>query len=146
MKCPRCAIQLIPEDFAEVRVDRCKECRGMWLDPSELDQLEDTVFDKDELKGSVMYRSFQGTLPCPNCGQTMHSFHYRAYDLELDFCSQEEGIWLDGGEEDRVLQIMRDRHRDLKRAGKAEEQWAKLVRSMKSGAFKGRLRGWVGKD
>jgi Zn-finger nucleic acid-binding protein len=141
MDCPRCESQLLSESFDGITVDRCMGCRGMWLDPGELDQMEDAAFDQVELKGSVMYRSFQGVLYCPKCGDSMHAFHYRAYDLELDFCINEEGILLDGGEEERVLQIMRVRSRDLKRSGKAEEQWARLMRSIKSRSFKGHLRG-----
>lgn len=141
MQCPRCKTDLQVEWFKETEVDRCPACKGMWLDPGELDQIEDTVFDEDELKGSVMYRSFQGNLPCPRCGEPMHLFLYRAYDLELDLCQQEHGVWLDGGEEKRVLEIMRQRIKDLGRSASAEAHWAGMLQRFKSGNFRKGFRG-----
>jgi hypothetical protein len=53
----------------------------MWLDYGELAQLEDTVFDDEKLKGSLMSRSFQSELACPKCGERMQRFYYRSYNL-----------------------------------------------------------------
>ena len=36
MKCPKCGMQLEEITFAEVRVDRCSSCEGVWLDEGEL--------------------------------------------------------------------------------------------------------------
>ena len=51
-------------------------------------------------------------------------FNYRAFNLELDFCPNEHGFWLDSGEEKRVLEIMKQRVKDLKRSTDAEVEWA----------------------
>ena len=135
MKCPRCEAELITEQYQGIEVDRCPSCNGMWLDYGELDQLEDTVFDQDDMKGSLMFRSFRGDLLCPKCQRPMQFFRYRAYDLELDFCDQEHGVWLDAGEEKRVLELMEQRIKDLNRKARAEDEWAGFVRKLKSKFF-----------
>ena len=39
-KCPRCQnIILVPERHGDVEMDRCPECRGVWLDAGELEEL-----------------------------------------------------------------------------------------------------------
>ena len=135
MNCPRCDGELRNENYKGVEVDRCPNCEGMWLDYGELDQLEDTVFDKDEFKGSLKFRSFESELACPKCGGRMQLFNYRAYDLELDFCEQGHGTWLDAGEEKRVLELMKQRIKDLKRKAKAETEWADFLRKVRSPSF-----------
>tara|TARA_Y100000310_G_C20354512_1_gene655987 strand:+ start:223 stop:576 length:354 start_codon:yes stop_codon:yes gene_type:complete len=107
----------------------------MWLDYGELDQLEDTVFDKDKLKGSLMFRSFDSELVCPKCEGRMQRFNYRAYNMELDFCEQEHGVWLDAGEEKRVLELMKQRIKDLNRKANAEKEWGDFLTKLKSPSF-----------
>ena len=86
--CPRCRSTLTVEKFKDIEVDRCSTCKGMWLEYDELDRLEDRAMDDDELKGSLMFRSFAGDLHCPTCDGEMQMFHYRAFNLELDFCPE----------------------------------------------------------
>ena len=135
MKCPRSNIDLQTENYKDIEVDRCPQCHGMWLDYGELDQLEDTVLDKDEFKGTMMYSTFQGDLACPKCGETMQRFNYRDYDLELDFCGQGHGTWLDAGEEKRVLELMEQRIKDLNRKAKAEAEWGNFLKKVRSPSF-----------
>jgi Zn-finger nucleic acid-binding protein len=38
--CPRgCTTKLEEETFQTIRIDRCPTCRGVWLDPGELEQI-----------------------------------------------------------------------------------------------------------
>ena len=141
MKCPRCQGELIVTEYKGIEVDRCSVCNGIWLDYGELDQLEDTVLDKDDTKGSLMFRSFRGDLLCPKCQRPMQYFNYRAYNLELDFCDQEHGVWLDAGEEKRVLELMEQRIKDLKRKSKAEDEWGSFLSNLKSPSFTSKLKG-----
>ncbi len=129
------------EKFKDIEVDRCSTCKGMWLEYDELDRLEDRAMDDDELKGSLMFRSFAGDLRCPTCDVEMQMFHYRAFNLELDFCPKQCGFWLDSGEEKRVLEIMKQRVKDLKRSGDAEAEWAGMLRRFKSKSFGDRMKG-----
>lgn len=141
MKCPRCSSDLKVENHKGIEVDRCHQCKGMWLDYSELDQLEDTVLDKDEIKGTMVFSSFQGKLLCPKCAEAMQRFNYRAYNLELDFCQQGHGTWLDAGEEKRVLELMEQRIKDLDRKAKAETEWGAFLANLGSPSFLSKVKG-----
>ena len=49
MRCPKCGMELIEVDYKGIKVDKCSECEGVWLDPGELEavsKLEKTALDK----------------------------------------------------------------------------------------------------
>ena len=49
MRCPKCGMELIEIDYKGIKVDKCSECEGIWLDAGELEaiaKLEKTGFDK----------------------------------------------------------------------------------------------------
>ncbi len=38
--CPcGCESKLVPEDFRDLTIDRCRSCGGVWLDPGELEKI-----------------------------------------------------------------------------------------------------------
>ncbi len=39
LNCPRCHIPLVEITYADVKIDRCTNCKGLWLDAGELEQL-----------------------------------------------------------------------------------------------------------
>ena len=140
MNCPRCDNELKLEKYRGIPVDRCPDCKGLWLDHSELDELEDSVMSDDEAKGTMEYAHRESDIDCPKCGQLMGTFNYRAYDLPIDFCLQEHGFWLDHGEEERVLELMKQRIQDLNRSVGAEVEWAKLLGRIGSRSFFDRVK------
>lgn len=49
MSCPKCGMELIEIDYKEIKIDKCSECEGIWLDAGELEavsKLEKTGLDK----------------------------------------------------------------------------------------------------
>ena len=49
MKCPKCGMELIEIDYRHIKIDKCSECEGIWLDAGELEivsMLEKTGLDK----------------------------------------------------------------------------------------------------
>ncbi len=49
MRCPKCGMELIEIDYKTIKVDKCSECEGIWLDSGELEavsKLEKTGLDK----------------------------------------------------------------------------------------------------
>lgn len=40
MKCPKCGMQLEEIEFHSVRIDKCFQCEGMWLDKGELETIQ----------------------------------------------------------------------------------------------------------
>ncbi len=135
MDCPRCRAELKAQKYKSIEVDKCASCEGIWLDHPELDELEDSVLDADELKGSLITRSGQSELACPKCQGTMQQFRYRYNELWLDACEAEHGFWLDEGEEKRVLELMEQRTKDVKRSSSAEQDWDRMLGSLGSKSF-----------
>jgi Zn-finger nucleic acid-binding protein len=39
MRCPNCGSRLVEVERAEVHIDACPDCRGVWLDRGELDKI-----------------------------------------------------------------------------------------------------------
>ena len=66
---------------------------------------------------------------------------YRLYDLPLEFCEQGHGYFLDAGEDERVLNLMRDEEKRVKRSERAESRWAKHLSRMRTQGFFDKLRG-----
>jgi Zn-finger nucleic acid-binding protein len=124
MKCPRDGSELTTEREGSLDVDRCPQCRGLWLDHDELDELEATVAQHEHhRRATIEYAKRPSDLPCPVCHKLMRAFNYRAYNLELETCEDRHGFWLDAGEEKHLLEIMRERVRGLNRAVHAERSW-----------------------
>ncbi|MBS3919408.1 MAG: zf-TFIIB domain-containing protein [Deltaproteobacteria bacterium] len=49
MRCPKCGMQLIEIGYKNIKIDKCSECDGIWLDAGELEtvsKLEKTGLDK----------------------------------------------------------------------------------------------------
>lgn len=132
MECPKCGTTLVKKSYkGMMEVDCCPNCRGMWLDADELDRLEDAAFDEDQLKGSLLHREQSTELLCPHCGKPLTEFQYRLYSLKLDFCAQQDhGFWLDAGEDERVLEIMRQRAAEMRRKLDVESEWRKTLKQM----------------
>jgi uncharacterized protein len=40
LNCPRCSVALKEEEVEHVKIDRCPQCNGVWLDAGELEQLQ----------------------------------------------------------------------------------------------------------
>jgi Zn-finger nucleic acid-binding protein len=140
MQCPRCEGELKIEKYKDIEVDQCDQCNGMWLDYVELDELEDTVYDDDEAKASLILRDYDSKLSCPRCEKTMRAFGYRGWSLELDYCPDKHGYWLDAGEEKRVLELMKRRKKDVARTQGAEAAFGSFLKNLKSKKFFRNLR------
>ena len=49
LKCPKCGMELIEIDYKHIKIDKCSECEGIWLDAGELEtvsNLEKSGLDK----------------------------------------------------------------------------------------------------
>jgi Zn-finger nucleic acid-binding protein len=113
-----------------IEVDSCPNCRGMWLDFDELDRLEDVAFDQDDYKGSLVHRNSMTNYACPHCEARLQEFQYRLYNLNLDYCENNHGFWLDDGEDVRVMGIMATRALEIQRKVDAEAEWRGVLKKM----------------
>ena len=49
MRCPKCGVELSEIEYTGIKVDKCFECNGIWLDAGEMEavsKLEKTTMDK----------------------------------------------------------------------------------------------------
>ena len=40
MRCPKCGGQLVEMEYHHMKIDRCQDCGGIWLDKGEMEMLE----------------------------------------------------------------------------------------------------------
>jgi Zn-finger nucleic acid-binding protein len=141
MKCPNCDKDLVQTKRDRIEVEYCPSCRGMWLSRQELEELEDEAFDLGEdKKGTMIFSATVTTRKCPQCGKLMKRFEYRLYDLEMDFCEDGHGFWLDADEDKRVPDLMKKEEAGLERKVLAEDRWASHLQHLRSGSFLDRVR------
>ena len=141
MKCPRCSIDMLPTERHKLKVNYCQSCKGMWFEHAELGELEDEVFDfGDHWKGTLVLSSAATTDKCPECAALLQRFQYRLFDLEMEFCPNQHGYWLEDDEDTRVLELMRREETDLERKLLAEDKWSAALRHMHSRSFFSKMR------
>ena len=145
MKCPKCGGELKSETYLNILIDRCDSCHGIWLDEKELDQMEDTQWSDDELKGTLQSHETASDLSCPKCAKKMVKFNYRYYNLELDTCPDLHGFWLDNGEEKQLIELIKKDKSNAKRSMKAEDEWAFSLGRMQSKTFMEKVKQFLGR-
>lgn len=144
INCPRDAIELVQGKEHGIEVDRCPACKGAWYDYDELEALESTVAGEDERTGTIDYAKRPSELACPVCSRPMRAFNYRAYNLELDACSEGHGFWLDAGESARVRDVMKERVGGLRRAHSAQKAWHRAKGGGGGGGVIDQIKGLFG--
>ncbi len=132
MKCPECGMELTNQTRHGIGVQSCSMDHGMWFTMQELDELENEAFNDEEEKGSLMLSSEPASYKCPVCDSLLRKFDYRMYDLQLEYCENKHGFWLDAGEDDRILELMKERKRDEQRKFNAEAHWQSTVKHLQS--------------
>jgi len=89
-----------------VPVDRCSSCNGIWFDARELSQLlvEDAKQVASLRRGSAKDEAGGRKGLCPRDASDLLRV-YSAIDRSviLDACAECRGIWLDGGEFDKLF-------------------------------------------
>ncbi|MDD2715194.1 MAG: zf-TFIIB domain-containing protein, partial [Candidatus Wallbacteria bacterium] len=98
LNCPRCQSPLKCVEKSGVTLDYCCQCGGLWFDSGELGQLL-----SNPQRYETMMRNMQLVGPgctCPSCGAGMTVLAYLKDKLriEIDYCPDCQGIWLDKGE------------------------------------------------
>ena len=107
MQCPKCYHELQHQQFGEVEVDQCLTCQGVWLDLGELPvlrQQKNTNYSQASGETAV-YDVLSAS--CPRCGGDgdMTRVHdLKRPEIVLDSCPVCYGIWLDGGELDKLTE------------------------------------------
>ncbi len=108
MDCPACGNAMITLELADVEIDHCVGCGGIWLDAGELELLMD-----DREKAAALLASFQEApsateqaRKCPICDKKMAKIVVGSGQpsLLIDKCRRGDGLWFDRGELKDVLE------------------------------------------
>lgn len=147
MKCPHDHATLNATIYeADIEVDACPTCRGMWLDAGELEEILETIEndyskelaqEPDDVRSA--YRQVRpthsGPLKCPKCESEMFAKEY-AYcsQIIIDVCPDGCGVWLEDGEIQELEKFFERtqksvREDDAKRAKRG--MWSSLMSMLK---------------
>ncbi len=127
--CPRCHASLAPVEYEGITVEACSQCNGHWLRQPQLKDIVDTrekTWDREEVAAmqkphlqGVPLEKVREALPCPACGRTMETFDYAGdTGILLDRCRDCGGLWLDGGELEKVQAAVEASDENLDAAAK----------------------------
>lgn len=112
MLCPRCRTELATRSTDGIEIDECPGCQGIWFDADELRRVKDEK-DKDlnwmdfELwKHAEQFRVQARPVTCPSCSSELVTIDYHETGVEIDHCTHCRGVWLDGGELERIIESL----------------------------------------
>jgi Zn-finger nucleic acid-binding protein len=107
MKCPKCNTESFAAFSVQgVMVDRCSSCHGIWFDEQELSQL--LAQDARQLiplragNEKTELDAKRGNCPRDN-SPLLRVYSAINRSIIVDACLQCRGIWLDGGEFEKLL-------------------------------------------
>ena len=107
MDCPVCKNAMITLELAEVEIDHCIDCGGIWLDVGELELLLGDPEKSKQLLDSFEIDSNCTEKPrrCPICDKKMQRIivGQATPALLIDKCTKGDGLWFDKGELPEVI-------------------------------------------
>ena len=121
MDCPKCNSNMsemkIETLHGQVVIDQCDNCKGLWFDHGEAEQLKkDWMADFADSGDPNIGRSYNTVrdINCPRCGETMQKVNdSKQKHIEYEAC-EEHGIFMDAGEfTDFKHETLLDTFRDM---------------------------------
>lgn len=112
MKCPCCNTDLKRKMIKDVEVDECNKCKGIWFEDDELRKAKDFTdsdlnwMDFEIWKHKDKSQARARNLACPQCNQTLVAVDYADTGVEIDYCPECKGTWLDKGEFKKVIDAL----------------------------------------
>lgn len=105
MNCPACNEPLITLEHELVEVDYCAACGGVWLDAGELELLYGDARQCALCLSGGEAREAGEKRRCPRCGRRMRAERSTGpRPVTFDRCPQGDGLWLDHGELEAILE------------------------------------------
>ena len=117
MKCPRDGAELQRANVAQIELDKCHQCDGIWFDAGELEALSNSGISdiEDEIEQQygdppVKSGDVTGYMRCPRCEDgRLNQFHYTYIKpVKVDRCDTCLGIWLDKNELKAIIGEKKD--------------------------------------
>lgn len=131
LRCPTCDTPLTPIATADLRLDTCAACGGVWFDRGELESHLASADSRGDVPVGVAppprgpaYRR------CPSCTQPMTPRNWERYSgVVVDVCNA-HGVWVDSGELTRLYLWMDSPRRE--RTGALDAERARAERRLAS--------------
>lgn len=113
MRCPKCEeTHLESKTVHKVEIDECESCRGIWFEQNELRMVKDRTdddlnwLDFDLWKHEDRFHAVDRPYPCPRCDEQMMGMLYGDTRVEVVCCTSCKGVWLDGGQLERIIEAL----------------------------------------
>lgn len=113
MQCPLCKTPFIKLSYKGVELDLCTNCSALWFDKDELRKTKDEHdeflrwIDPDIWRDTIHFRISPSKKLCPRDAVPLYETTYDATGVRIDVCSICEGILLEKGEFDRIIDELR---------------------------------------
>ena len=95
-----------------IEIDDCPKCKGIWFDKDELRRTKDVTdsdlnwIDFEIWKHKDRFRVTAKSLKCPKCSVKMAAIDYHDTDVEINYCAQCQGTWLDKGQFKKIIDAL----------------------------------------
>ena len=93
-------------------VDECSACGGSWFDRDKLRLAKDQAdpdlvwLDFDLWQNLDLFQLADRQLFCPRCEAPLTALEYAQTGVQVDFCSGCQGVWLDQGEFQAIVEAL----------------------------------------
>lgn len=112
MNCPVCSESMRTDQIGKVEIDVCTKCDGVWFDQDELRKAKDETdsdlnwMDFEIWKHEDKFTFTPRELKCPKCLKGMVAISYDKTGVEIDYCPDCKGAWLDEGEFGKIIESL----------------------------------------
>lgn len=112
MNCPKCGVTMNTEEMEGVEIDVCRKCAGVWFEQDELRKAKDQAdpdlnwMDFEIWKHKDKFSFSQNPVQCPKCSLDLVTIEYDKTGIEIDYCPQCRGTWLDEDEFRKIIKAL----------------------------------------
>ncbi|MCE0555824.1 rhomboid family intramembrane serine protease [Motilimonas sp. E26] len=108
-QCPCCKNQPLKQtQYQHQEVDVCTDCGGLWFEGGELEASYADQQQQHSLKGNIGDYVGCSDRSCPDCQHPLETFKIiDNFDVEIDLCTQCNGVWID---KDELKEVERTPH------------------------------------
>jgi Zn-finger nucleic acid-binding protein len=109
MKCPVDGNELENFMVDSVEVEKCPDCQGLWFTKREIRLAEEEEGVDETWNGFDLWSDHDSfstewsSRMCPVCSKKMATILYGPTGVQVDYCTEEHGLWLDQGEFERII-------------------------------------------
>ncbi|MBC8342627.1 MAG: zf-TFIIB domain-containing protein [Bacteroidetes bacterium] len=114
MNCPNCGIGLHTKSIQGIEIEECGKCEGIWFEKDKLRQIKDRTdsdlnwMDFEIWKHPEKFKSKSKRSNCPRCEKSMNVLDYDTTKVEIDYCAECKGIWLEKDEFQKIIDALEE--------------------------------------